>query len=127
MKAKYYLRYMDDMLILGDKPMLCKIKDKSIGWLMDELKLSLKNEGQINQTAKGIGFLGSVIYPGFIKMSSSSKKRIRSRFKKYERYYQKGWINEIDLQQRITALWAGLYHANSYGWRKNLAKECMDI
>jgi len=114
-------------VILGDKTMLCRIKDKSMGWLMGELTLSLKNEGQINRTDKGIGFLGSVIYPGFIKMSSASKKRIRSRLKKYERDYQTGWISESELQQKTTALWAGLYHVNSHGWRKNLAKECLDV
>jgi len=36
-------------------------------------------------------------------------------------------MDALDLQERTNALWAGLYHINSYGWRKNLARKCMDI
>jgi RNA-directed DNA polymerase len=126
-KARFYLRYMDDMLIVGDKSMLCQLRDDSRQYLNNDLKLHIKNGGQINRTDKGIGFLGSVIYPGVLKLSSSSKKRIRVRIKQYEKKYRSKTMDALDLQERTNALWAGLYHINSYGWRKNLARKCMDI
>jgi len=126
-KAGFYLRYMDDMLIIGEKSMLLKLRDDSRHCLNMELKLQLKHGGQINRTDKGIGFLGSVIYPGALKLGSSAKKRICARIKQYEKRYRSGKMGALDLQERTNALWAGLYHIKSYGWRKNLAEKCMDI
>ena len=126
-KARFYLRYMDDMLIIGNKAMLCQLRDDSRHYLNKNLKLQLKNGGQINRTGKGIGFLGSVIYPGVLKLSSSSKKRIRVRIKQYEKRYRSKTMDARELQEKANALWAGLYHINSYGWRKNLARKCLDI
>jgi RNA-directed DNA polymerase len=125
--VRFYLRYMDDMLVLGDKIMLCRLRDKSRGYLNTCLNLQLKKGGQINRTDKGIGFLGSVVYPGFMKISSSAKKRISARIKQYEKKYTSNAMDAVDLQERVTAVWAGLYHVKSYGWRKNLAQKCMDV
>ena len=55
-RARFYLRYMDDMLIIGNKAMLCQLRDDSRHYLDKALKLELKNGGQINRTDKGIGF-----------------------------------------------------------------------
>ena len=107
--------------------MLLKLRDDSRRYLKKEFKLQLKHGGQINRTDKGIGFLGSVIYPGALKLGSSSKKRICGKIKQYEKRYRSGKIDALDLQERTNALWAGLYHIKSHGWRKNLAEKCMDI
>jgi RNA-directed DNA polymerase len=122
-KARHYIRYMDDMLIPGDKPTLVSIRDHSETWLNDTLGLRLKHGGQINRTDKGIGFLGSVVYPGMLRMQARAKQRITARMKTYEKKYQADTMDEQALQERACAVWAGLMHINSLGWRKNFVQK----
>lgn len=125
-KAGAYLRYMDDILIFGDKSKVCRLRQISREYLQFHLELKLKKGGQINRTEKGIGFLGAVVYPGKLRMSARAKKRINAKIKTVEKGYQSGQLSDIELQQRTSALWAGLFRMNCHGWRAQLAKDRID-
>jgi hypothetical protein len=127
MQQKHYLRYMDDMLILGDKTALIDLRDRCRDFLDRHLGLCLKHGGQINKTEKGIGFLGMVVYPGSVRLSAPAKKRVRARLKSCERKYRNGGWAAAELQQRTEALWAGLFHVQSLGWRSRLAAERQEM
>lgn len=123
---KYYIRYMDDMLIFGDKKELLDLRTKSAQFLENELGLELKSGGQVNRTSKGVGFLGSVVYPGRIRLSKPGKKRVRARLKNYEKKFQIGLWSPQELQDRVQGLWAGMMHTSSQGWRSRVARNCLD-
>ncbi|MCE5250403.1 reverse transcriptase/maturase family protein [bacterium] len=125
-RMKSYLRYMDDMLMFGKKDELLELRGKCGDFLATELGLILKNGGTINSVEKGIGFLGCAIFPKGIRLSKRTKKRVRTKFHRYEEMWEKGFWNSETLQQRTESLWAGLYSANSYGWRCRLAKHGRD-
>ena len=116
-----YLRYMDDMVVFGGHQDLKRVRNEIINYLYERLRLHLKSNDQINRTKKGMGFLGAVVYPGRLRLSRTAKKRIVRKFKARETAFQKELISEKDLAHDIQALWAGLYHTQSFGWRKNLA------
>jgi len=77
-KAKYYIRYADDFVILSDdkKPlidMLPKIKD----FLENELKLYLHpKKVSINTIASGVDFLGWVLFPDHRIIRTVTKQRM---------------------------------------------------
>jgi hypothetical protein len=116
-----YLRYMDDMVVFGKHLDLIRFRDQIVTYLRSELRLGLKQSGQINRTEKGMGFLGAVVYPGYLRLSFRAKKRVRRQFKAKEKAFRKGLISESELANDVQSLWAGLCHTKSLGWRKNLA------
>ena len=67
------------------------------------LDLSLKGGGQINRTQKGMGFLGSVVHPGFIRLSSRTKKRV----------CQKPWMAEKSCCRIQGNMTKGIYKENA--------------
>ena len=78
LKSRYYLRYCDDFVILGDrgrylKETLSKIAD----FLNDKLKLSLHpNKISIRKYRQGIDFLGYIVRPYCVTLRTNTKRRI---------------------------------------------------
>lgn len=125
-RSRFYLRYMDDMIVLGGRDELVRIREQCRDYLGTKLQLKIKTGGQINRTDRGIGFLGSVVYPGVIRLSTRAKKRVRSKIKRYEKDFIKGRISDLKLQQCVSGVWNGIEHSGSMGWRKNAAAKCID-
>ena len=125
-RMKSYIRYMDDMIVFGEKENLLELRKKCSDYLTTELSLSLKQGGYINRVENGFGFLGCTVFPKGIRLSKRSKKRVRAKFHRYEKMYDLGLWDSDTLQQRMQSLWAGLYCAKSYGWRCKLAKQARD-
>ncbi|MDP4001668.1 MAG: reverse transcriptase domain-containing protein [bacterium] len=78
LKAKHYLRYCDDFIILGYSPdALKKIANKIDNFLQERLKLSLHpNKIIIRKYRQGIDFLGYVVLPYHRVLRTKTKKRI---------------------------------------------------
>lgn len=73
---RYYIRYMDDIIILHpDKKYLEKIKNKIADFLEKELRLQLNKKTCIRPTSMGIEFVGFRIWSTHIKLR---KKTARS-------------------------------------------------
>lgn len=83
LRAKYYLRYCDDFIILNeDKDYLKKLSNIINDFLTAKLKLNLHQDKIIIRKYKqGIDFLGYVVRPHCITLRTKTKKRI---FKKVQ-------------------------------------------
>lgn len=81
LKVKYYLRYVDDLVILGDDPALLKQQHQAINhFLATQLKLSLHPHKTVLQRCiQGIDFLGNIVYPTHTLVRQRSVKALRSR------------------------------------------------
>lgn len=77
LKAKHYIRYCDDFVILSEsKNKLEKFIDRIGGFLEDNLKLSLHPQKvTIRKCHQGIDFLGYVIRPYCINLRTKTKRR----------------------------------------------------
>ncbi|MEI6660165.1 MAG: reverse transcriptase/maturase family protein [bacterium] len=77
-KAKYYIRYADDFVILSeDKNGLVKILPEINSFLEDRLKLSLHpHKVYIKTIASGVDFLGWVLFPDHRVLRTSTKIRM---------------------------------------------------
>ena len=78
LKAKYYIRYADDFVILSrDREWLESILPRISGFLLDELHLALHPEKvSIDTLAAGIDFLGWVHFSDHRVLRTNTKRRM---------------------------------------------------
>ena len=115
--AKYYMRYMDDFILLSpDKEQLRHWLEDIERFLRDELKLELNPKTTILAAKNGIDFVGYKHRATHRKVRPDSVKRIKKTIKKHE----SGKITKEQLQKSI-ASWTGhAGHADSYNLRKKV-------
>jgi retron-type reverse transcriptase len=88
-REKYYIRYMDDFIILHkDKAHLHEVLGKIENFLHNTLKLNLNPKTGIFPGKHGINFCGYRIWPSHVKPRKTTVKRAKRRLKKYARQYQ---------------------------------------
>lgn len=114
---KYYVRYMDDFIILSpDKHQLREWLAEIERFLRERLKLELNPKTAILSAKNGIDFVGYKHRATHKKVRRDSIKRM----KKTIRNYQRGDITKERLQKSI-ASWTGhAGHADSYNLRKKI-------
>jgi len=83
MKAKYYIRYADDFVILSqDKAWLEELLPKIGDFLSEHLRIELHpDKVSIKTLASGIDFLGWVHFPDHRVLRSATKRRMFKRLK----------------------------------------------
>lgn len=121
LKLHYYLRYMDDIIILhNDKKYLHEIKATIENFLNDELRLQLNKKTAIRPINVGIEFVGFRIYSTHKKLKRKSLRRIKKRVKQLIWQYTNGHIERERLQCSFQSFKGLMKHFNSYGLRNKL-------
>ena len=99
-----YVRYMDDMLILGlSKEAAKELRDASTQFLRQHLNLVLK-VSQINDEGRGIPFLGYRVFRHQLKLTPRSKRRFVLSWKKLDALLVHGSISESLYHKRMQAI-----------------------
>jgi len=108
LRKKYYLRYMDDFLILGlDKKHLHEDKERIRIFLRDRLKLEMHpKKAEIFPIDRGIDFLGYVLSDGKRFLRKSTVKRFMKKKRRYETMVKNGKRTEMSFQNAC-ASWRG--------------------
>jgi RNA-directed DNA polymerase len=118
--ARAYVRYMDDSVYWSDsKEQLTQWKTAIRQFLREELDLTLKNSIHLEKTSRGLNFLGIRCYSEVLRLAKTSKKRFRTKFKKYEHDYATGAWDAPTLCTRMTALVAFTKTANCAAFRQH--------
>jgi len=119
---KYYVRYMDDLVIMAqDKAELHEVKAEMGEFIARELKLELKEKGSyMAPVSQGIPFLGFRIFPGLIRLKHASVVRFIRKFRHNERLYRQGQIDERALIRSGASLIGHLEHGNTYRLRQKI-------
>jgi retron-type reverse transcriptase len=105
---RYYLRYMDDFLILSaDKKHLREIKILITAFLRDRLKLTMHpKKAEIFPIDRGIDFLGYVLRDGKRFLRKSTVERFIKKRKRYATLAKSGKITE-EFFENAVASWRG--------------------
>lgn len=121
MRIHYYIRYMDDMIILHqDKAELTEFKNEIENFLRDNLQLELNKKTAIRPVALGVDFVGYRIYATHRKLKKSTAYRIMHRMKTLSVQLAAGEISREEFD-RVAASYKGVMsHCNSYGLRQRL-------
>lgn len=101
-KIKAYVRYMDDFILFAHDKSVLKAELKEIeNFLKNKLDLTLKQNIQLNQTYRGIPFLGFRVFPNHIRLLPQSRKRFSKRLQEYERNFCEGIWSEKELVRHM--------------------------
>ena len=110
MRVKFYVRYMDDFVLLdGDKSRLHAYKAAISAFLQDRLRLQMNPKSDIYPADRGIDFVGYRIWPNYRLIRKSSLIRASRRFKRLSMEYAQG---HIDLKRVRSSLMSWLGHCS---------------
>lgn len=122
LKIKHYLRYMDDFVLFDpSRDRLKQIRSEIRNWLADHLGLNLKEKACfLNQRVHGLGFLGTRIFPGIIRIQSANRHRLKRRLKRKAEAFRNGVIEEEEYTMMLNSYFSYLNHFDSLPLRRFL-------
>ena len=124
LKVKYYVRYMDDMLLFSrNKKELHKARLQIVEFLKKE-NLRLKENWQLFKVdSRPLDFLGYRLYRGYTTIRKSNFLRIKRRIKKI---HKKGKITYLDASAVISYM-GWIKHCNHYIFDEKYVKPYISI
>lgn len=124
LKAKYYIRYADDFVILNtDKSYLEKLILPIREFLTKNLDLQLHSRKIIIQKwHQGTDFLGYVSFPHYSILRTKTKKRILRKIKNNFDKYKKGLVEEQYFSQGLQSYKGILKHCRGRGVLNKIGK-----
>lgn len=128
LRIKYYVRYMDDMVILVRNKEECMVIMNNIkDYILRNLNLELNEKSRYYPNKLGVNFCGYIIYEDYKLMRKNSKKKIKNRIKLWRKLNKK---NKLDKKRLLLSYksWIGhAKHADSYRYRNKINKLIKDI
>lgn len=117
----YYIRYMDDVIILlPDKKELARVKAIIEEFLNDYLHLNLNNKTAIRPCSLGIDFVGYHIWATHRKLKKQTARKIIHAVDWMCEQGEKGNMSKEEFERRVASYRGILLHCDSYGLRKKL-------
>ena len=128
LKAKYYIRYVDEFVILHENNKVledCKIKIEK--YLMN-LRLELhKDKSKIFPMYKGVNFLGFKIFYHYKLARKRNVIQFLKRLKKLENMYCNGEISREKVVESVEGWFAYVMWGNTFKLRGKLAEDVKKI
>ena len=124
LKIKYYLRYVDDFVILHRSRKTLEEYRAKIKEFIKTLELELHpDKCRIIPLRKGTTFLGYRIFYNHKLVRRRNLRKIKGKLKQSMKEYKKGKIDAWDVLEKLQG-WSGYaMHANSYRLRQRMHKE----
>ena len=125
LKVKYYIRYVDDFVILDStKEKLSEYKKQIDRFLNQKLSIELHpDKSSIIQLERGIVFLGFRIFPNHQLLKKTNMRRFRNKFKELKDDYNKNKIDYDIIYDFLEGWLAHIKHANTYNMRKKIIED----
>lgn len=129
LKAKRYLRYVDDFILVHhDREQLVEWKAKIVRFLANELRLALKEDADPRSLSDGIDFLGYVVRPTHTTVRRRVVSHARAALAAWERAHVADGkaTGTPDDFRAVRAIWASyeghFRHANSHRLQASLRR-----
>ncbi|MFH1246013.1 MAG: reverse transcriptase/maturase family protein, partial [Candidatus Omnitrophota bacterium] len=121
LRCRYYLRYMDDFVILSaDKKQMRNWQEAIEVFLDKRLCLRLNKKSGVFPVFRGIDFLGYRVWRTHRLLRKSSVRRIRRTLKVFRRLYARGRVNILEVRQSVASWLGHMQHANCYHLRRKI-------
>lgn len=129
LKAEYYIRYVDDFVILqSDKDDLLNYKDRINKFLKQRLNIKLHpDKSKIILLRNRLTFLGFRIFYYHKLLKKSNLRKMMANFEILKQAYKDKKIDYDGIYDFFEGWFAYAKHANTYTLRKKLAVEIEDI
>ncbi len=116
LRAKGYVRYVDDFALFHDDPATLESWRQSIGVFLEGRRLSLHADKTfVQRTSEPAPFLGYVLYAGYRGLPEDNVRRFRNRLRGLRDRLRAGTATNEEIEQKIGAWIAHAAHANT--WR----------
>lgn len=126
LKIKYYVRYMDDfVLLLENKEDAKKIKKNIEEYLKNKLKLEFNKKTNYFPNKNGVKFCGFRIYVDKILLKNDNKKKIYKRIKHWNKLYLDKQLSFKKAYQSLISWEGHAKHSNSYKYIKKIENKCL--
>jgi len=124
----YYVRYMDDIVMLSDsKAQLLDWRKQISEFMESHLKLELNPKKTfIQPISHGIDFCQYRIFPDHIRLKKATALRMKRRLKQIQEQYAQGKIDLERAQRTVTSYMGLLSHCDSYQLRKTIFGDYSD-
>ncbi len=124
LKVRYYIRYVDDFIILGkERKILEKCKSEINIFLQDKLHLALHPEkSKIKSLKQGVLFLGFRNFYYHRLLRKTSRKKILLKLESYKQQYDQKKIDYNKIYDCAQGWIAYARHANTRNLRKRIAQ-----
>ena len=124
LKAKHYIRYVDDFAILHDsKEQLEKWKEELNLFLREILKIELHpSKSKVLRLNSGINFLGFRIYYYNKLLRKSNMKNFEKRISHMKILYDEELINRDKVIEHLEGWFAYASHGNTYKYKKQILR-----
>jgi len=125
LRAKAYLRYMDDFVLFHDRMASLKHWHKEIqDFLLRPLQLELKPQSTTFNTAHhGLSFLGARIYRSTVRIKRENLKRALKNIRHRTWQYHNGHITPEEYQQTLNSYTAYLESFDTFQLRKGILNQ----
>ncbi|MEK6938782.1 MAG: helix-turn-helix domain-containing protein, partial [Nanoarchaeota archaeon] len=122
LKSEYYIRYVDDFLILNkNREVLLEYKTFIGHFLKEHLGLELHPEkSKIMGLQRGIIFLGMRLFFHYKIIRRKNTRKFNQRTKEWHNLYSKGLIGREKAIESLEGWLAYVSNANSYKYRRDL-------
>jgi retron-type reverse transcriptase len=120
MRAKGYVRYVDDILIFGGSREEVRERGEAARKFLHGLRLEIHpDKYRVLRCASGVDFCGFVVHAdGRVKVREASVRRFKRRFRRMQWEVRGGKIEAADLTCSVRAWVAHAKHAQSWGLRR---------
>ncbi len=124
LKAKHYVRYVDDFVVLNQSiDVLTNYKIKIDYFLKSKLDLTLHpDKSRILKLENGIGFLGMRLYNCHKRIIKKNIKRFDRRLSLFKQDFEAGIIEREKVVDSLEGWLAYISYANTFKYRKHLVR-----
>lgn len=124
LSVHYYIRYMDDMILLSnDKKQLHQYKDLINTFLNEELKLNINNKTAIRPITLGVEFVGYKLWNTHVKIRKSTALKMKRRLKQVKKLYAKGEMDFKKVNETVQSYMGLMKHCNSYRLKNKIMED----
>ena len=129
LRVKYYIRHMDDfILMVKTKEEAIQLKKRIEEFLWEKLQLVLNEKSRYYPSEMGIDFCGYRIFETHLLLRKRSKTKMKKNIKKWNCFYLQETLNIKKVVQRWNSWYGHAMHANTYNlitkyWNKIYFKQ----
>ncbi len=125
LKVKYYVRYMDDFILLFKTKDECKIAKQQIEvFCKNNLELELNDKSRYYPYSFGLNFCGYKIWTTHRLLRTNSKIKIKRKISNWNCLWRKKKINLKNTVQCLNSYFGHIEHCNSYKFKQKLLENC---
>jgi retron-type reverse transcriptase len=125
LRARGYLRYVDDFALFHDDPEVLEDWRRRIADYLARRRLSLHPvKTRIQPTAEPAEFLGFVLHPGGLRrLPEGNVRRFRDRLQGLRGRWRAGGVDQEEVMQRVQAWVAHASHAHTWRLRHAIFRD----